>query len=198
MKPLLDSAAGRRSSGRKCMRRKTWYSAFVLCGMSVFTLTGCPVAADFFNPSVFTGLGLDPRTITPSQGTLIVLFRNETQSPAVFRAFESSRTSNFTAQNSRNFTVGVEAGESRNEVLDCPIRLFTPGAVDAAGVRDDVAVLTGTAEAAVTVNYEGAILQVGTDYQCGDVIQVTLTEATTGGDNAETNFALIVQVIPGR
>src|ERR1051326_275006 len=125
------------------MRRQSWVQASALGLLCILGGTGCPVAADFFNPNVFGTIGIDPNTVKPPQGTVIVLFKNNTQSPAVFTAFESSTITNFTTQNSRNFSVGVEAGQSQNEVLDCPVRIITPGSFDAAGMFNPIAVRTG-------------------------------------------------------
>ncbi|MBN2447443.1 MAG: hypothetical protein JXO22_11995 [Phycisphaerae bacterium] len=153
--------------------------------------TGCIVAADLFDPSFVSALGIDPITVYPRTGTIIVTFTNNTTSAAVFRAYEIGDVDNPDG-NSRNFSVVVPAGEVRNEVLFCPIDVISLGTLDASYTATNDAA-TVYAESDTEVTYGGAELQNDSEYECGDVISVVLTEQ--GTDSA--TYSLSVQVIPG-
>ncbi len=104
-------------------------------GLLAAGLGGCGIVGDFFAPTLAASLGLDPSTINPSQGTVIVAFHNMTQSPATFLAFKATNASDFTT-GSRNFSVQVQPGQVGNEVLDCPVGLITPGTFVVTGTTD--------------------------------------------------------------
>lgn len=168
--------------------------ATVLSAAVLFPSGGCILAADAINPGLFSALGFDPQLIFPPRGTLIVVFRNDTQSPALFSAFETSDLNDLTLD-TRNFSVTVDPGASRNEVLECPIGAISPGLVGGEG--EDLEIDAANAGivfdegAGTAVAYGGSVLQSGQDYACGDVILVTLQQF--GAD-----YGFTVQVIKGR
>jgi hypothetical protein len=156
---------------------------------------GCLLAADALSPDLLGSLGLDPNVIKPPRGTVIVNFTNNTQLPAVFNAFETADADDLTVD-TRNFSVLVDPGVQRNEVLDCPIGAVSLGQVTAEGDNVDVdaanaVIVLGADAMGTAIPYTGSALFGGSDFFCGDVISVTLTQNGAG-------FVLAVQVIPGR
>jgi hypothetical protein len=162
--------------------------AVLACGLLICGF-GCAVAADAFNPSFFAGLGLDPATISPPPGTVIIAFENQTSGVATFFGFESADL-DFTVD-SRNFSVVAEPGEMRNEVLSCGIDVLSPGQLGENFAISPVAANVQTQEGATDVDYLGPPLVAGSEFVCGDVITVTLT---TIGDQ----FRILVSVTSGR
>jgi hypothetical protein len=166
----------------------------LLTGALILPAGGCILAADALSPGLLGSLGFDPNVIFPARGTIIVVFKNETQATALFSAFETADAGDLSLE-TRNFSVSVDPGESRNEVLECPVGALSPGVVTGAGdmLTVDVAnaALVFVDAAGTAVAYGGAALISGEDYTCGDVILVTLQQF---GDA----FGLTVQVIPGR
>jgi hypothetical protein len=169
------------------------------------------VLGDLFDSSFLSSLGLDPALVSSSNGTVIVVFSNETTAPAQFFAFEQADASD-PNRGARNFTQEVPAGQTRNEVLECPLGIVGPGTLDATFNPDTVGATVftttagtaggGTTTNAVDVDYAGSVLFSGTDFHCGDVIKITLkqttTGTTTGGGQQQTQFTLSVELLPGR
>ncbi len=166
----------------------------LLMGVVLAGLGGCAIAVDLLNPAFPAALGLDPATIIPREGTVLVAFNNGTRSQATFFAFEAPNAEDL-ASGSRNFSITVEAGQVRNEVLECPVDLFTPGTLGADLSLDSTAAIVLTGDAAgEAVAYGGNPLTQGDAYECGDVIEVRLTPVGTGD---AAGFALAIQIIPG-
>lgn len=161
---------------------------------TALSLGGCAVGADLLNTAFLTSLGLDAATIRPPSGTVIATFTNNTQSVAVFQAFESVDASDLSV-NTRNFTIQVDPGETKNEVLYCPIQVFSLGFVDDAFEVTPTGAVVFTGQQGVDVDYAGAPLISGLDFFCGDLIDVTLNQIGAGGDQA--NFAFTIRVRPG-
>ncbi len=190
-------------SGARRIRLWRW---LVLGGM-LAPLAGCTVLGDLLNTSFLVDLGIDPATVVPSQGTIIVAFKNSTQFAATFSAFESRDALDPTLF-SKNFSVEVEGGAVKNEVLDCPVGLVSPGTLGADFAPDTAqaaivqVVNTGQQQTTVTmedVAYGGEPLVSGVAYTCGDVISIELQATTTTGQTGnQQQFRLVVQVIPGR
>ncbi len=147
-------------------------------------LSGCGLTADVFNPGVFSSFGIDPNTVIPSQGSIIVLFKNSTANTAVFFAFTSKDPLNLTIE-SRNFSVEVPPNDNRNEVVDCPVGLVSPGTLGADFTPDNIAATVGGTD----ITYAWSLIS-GRDFTCGDVIEVELTDNAT--------FPITVRVIPAR
>lgn len=168
----------------------------LLCSPVVWS--GCVIAADALSPDLFVQLGFDPNTIFPQRGTVIVNFTNNTQFAAFFAAFESVDAADLTID-SRNFSLLIDPMDTRNEVLDCPVDLVSPGFLDAmfAAQNDAVTVFAGDG-AGTAVMYDGSPLVAGRDFACGDVINVQLDQIGAGGDAGQVGFVLTVLVIPGR
>ncbi len=169
----------------------------LLCGLLLVPAGGCAVVSDVLSPNLLASLGIDPATVVAPQGVVIVAFNNQTQFPADFQAWEAKNARDL-RQQSRNFVVHVEAGKQGNEVLDCPIGVISPGSLDATFAPQAQAVTVWTTSQGNTqstqVAYAGQPLEVGTAFQCGDVIEITLVAAAAqqGGQQA---FQLLVQVI---
>ncbi len=154
------------------------------------TSGGCTIPLDLFNPALFGQLGLDPNTLRPPTGSLIVFFENNTELPVAFFAYESVNPADLT-QDTRNFVVQVDPNESRNEVLECPVQLISLGTVDQEGGVGTVGATVLTDGGQMDVEYTGVALESGVTYRCGDVIAVSLNDA--GGV-----FTLAVRILPGR
>jgi len=148
--------------------------------------SGCLIAADLVSPGFVSALGLDPGVFFPSRGMVVVSFTNNATSPATFYAFESVDATDLTRQ-SRNFSVTVDPGETRNEVLICPVGLISLGTLDANFQPDDVGARAGDDD----ITYTGAALVGGRDFDCGYLIVVRLIPVAG-------ELSLSVQVLPGR
>lgn len=166
-------------------------------------LGGCTLASDLLDPQFVLGLGLDPATVTPQQGIILVALNNTTGRPAYLNGYfvvDAGKPS----RGSRNFTVYADPGEVRNEVLECPIAVLGPGQLEGAG--DEVTVnasaaaivLTGDDGTTTDVAYSGPPAYEGTAFACGDVVEFRLVQATGGRDQTEATYAVTVRVIPGR
>lgn len=168
--------------------RSTRFAAIAM----LIPLFGCTVALDLFDPSFFAGLGLDTNAITPATGVVVVSFTNNTGGFALFSAYETESIDDLSLD-TRNFTVAVESGESRNEVLYCPVGAISFGTVGADFAVDNTAAnITFDEGGTDVVAYGGSPLVSGRDYSCGDLIDVTVTPGTDGA------LALTVQVRRGR
>lgn len=181
-------------------RAKSWGWPWLLCGLVALPVGGCAIISDVFATGLAEQLGLDPATIKPSQGVLIVSFKNATSHAAVFSAFAAEEATNLSA--GRNFSRPVAAGAVGNEVLDCPVGVVIPGSVGADNAIDSSAVVVQTSSALETVTYAGDPLLVTQTYKCGDVVELGLysTTTSTGTDSttATETFYLTVRVIPGQ
>jgi len=144
-------------------------------------LTGCLLAADLVNPTVLSAVGLDPATIIPPQGRVLIAFQNSTQGVAAFAAvaYDSALDAILVS------ATDVAANETRTMVVDCPVGAVIP-------------LMAGTVvnDALAEVVYAGAPLVAGTDFVCGDVIEVRLIQLGAAADAAA--FEMQVQVLAGR
>ncbi len=173
-----------------------WLAGAVL----LLPIGGCTILSDLLAPSLPLQLGLDPSTISPQQGVVLVAFNNTTQFPATFFAFEAANAQNLSAS-ARNFSALVDAGQQQNEVLDCPVGVVAPGSLSATFTPETLAAtVAGTAGTTTTVAqvaYAGPLLEAGHAYTCGDLIEITLS-STGGTGGAQAGYAISVRVIPGR
>ena len=81
----------------------------VLAGGVVLLAVGaCGIVSDLLAPGLAQEIGLDPASIKPQQGTVIVAFNNTTRYPATFFAYESADAVNL-ARSSRNFSADIAA-----------------------------------------------------------------------------------------
>ncbi len=199
----------------------------------VCAAVGCTLFTDILNTGIATEFGLDPATVFPSQGTVMVAFRNSTSFPATFAAFKANDAGDY-SRGGRNFSVPVAANDTGNEVLECPVEVIAPGALGLGFVYDASAAVTiETDSGPQTIAYAGEPLIAGQTFTCGYVIEMRLslstvqtqtqteTETTgeqttdplaggqttqgdqgaaqtTGQQQANTQYALSVRVIPGR
>ncbi len=152
-----------------------------LLGAAVFPLAGCAFVSDVFSSDLFGALGLDVNRFQPAPGTIIVNFHNQVGVPVVFLAYESADSQDLT-QDTRNFSVSVNPGETTNEVISCPVGLVSLGTVDADFAVDATGAIVIPDD---QVAYAGAPLILNRDFQCGDVIDVTILP-DLGTDNGFT------------
>jgi hypothetical protein len=170
----------------------------VLAGsVALLALGACGLVSDALAPGLAQQIGLDPASIKPQQGTVMVAFNNTTRYPATFFAYLSVDATDLT-RSSRNFSADIAAGKVGNEVLDCPVGLISPGALDSAfspsGVAASVAGVAGSTTALAEVAYTGNPVISGSSFSCGDVIEIRLA---AGGTTESPTFAITVRVIPG-
>lgn len=171
-------------------------AACVLCGAS----GGCLLAADLINPELLLSLGLNPNTIRPSAGRVIVAFTNRTTQPAEFFAVLVDEANEGTGE----ISAVVPANESSAHVANCPVRQIIPGQLGDNQAVAQPAVVVNPAQPGAAggggtdVAYGGAALQNGVDFFCGDVIEIQLNPVAAAGEGGAAGFALLVRVIPGR
>src|SRR5262245_726215 len=74
--------------------KRFWYLGATVALAPLF---GCVIAADLVNPGFFGSFGLDPGTVTPPAGRVIVAYNNQTQFVARFHvlALDSTQTNGF-------------------------------------------------------------------------------------------------------
>jgi hypothetical protein len=155
----------------------------VLGALTLFSV-GC---GDFLNPNLLLQFGIDPNAFTAPTGTVIVMFNNTSQGQATFYAFAAADSADL-SKDSRNFSVEVPPGKSRNEVLYCPVDEVGPGSLSASFSIQARAVDVLTAGGgASSVDYAGAPLISPGDFSCGDLIVIELNQDGT---------AITVQVVP--
>ncbi len=152
-------------------------------------LMGCIFAADLMNPEFFSSLGLDPATIVPPAGRVIVAFKNDTTGVASFSALvaytEQVDSEGNALDVSRLAALNVDAGETRTLVVDCPFVSVLP---------EQFAVATSGGVA--TWTYQGISVVYGKDFSCGDIVEISIVQivnadGTPGFDNR-------VRILPGR
>jgi hypothetical protein len=157
----------------------------LVCLPLLTPLAGCFFATDLVNPGVLAAVGLDPATIIPPQGSVVIAFQNSTQFPADFSA---AILDDILAEDADFFVVsgtGVGANETRTMVVDCPVGDVQPGS---AFVAVDGTILE--------VPYAGSPLSTGAEFICGDVIQIRLVQIAVSADTV--GFMLEVQILAGR
>lgn len=167
-------------------------SCLIAASIAVFALassSGCFVAADLLNPAALATFGFDPSTIQPPVGTVIVVFVNDTDQPAIFHGFQQDDPDDDTTAST--FDVQVDPNSNQNEVLSCPTGLVSLGLPALAGGGADSAHVGAT-----QVTFTGAPVREGRDYLCGDVIEYRVS-VIPGGDPA-SDFVITARVRPGR
>ena len=168
-------------------RRSTWLLTVVATMVAMAPLSGCLFAADLLNPATAASLGF---TINNPVGSVVVVFKNDTDQPAIFFAFQQNDTTQ--VNTARGFQVGVDPNSDSNEVMNCPTGRISLGAPQADGtVAGDQSAAVG----ATVVAYTGDAVREGVDYQCGDVI-VYRVSVRPGGDPA-SDFVITASVRPG-
>lgn len=156
-------------------------------------MSGCVLLSDAVNPNLLTQIGLDPNTIFPSAGTVIVVFNNQTQFPVTFYVYQAQEPSDL-AVDGTNVARLVDPNTTRNSVLDCPLGVISPGVLDANFEPQTLAATVFNGQG-TDVDYLGAALISGRDFTCGDVIEIRVIAAAAG--DQQDAFAVAVRVLPG-
>jgi|GEM_PF-895575 len=178
------------------LRRRTlgWHG--LIFGLFWLPISGCAIATDVINPDFLVGLGIDPATVIRRQGVVLVAFVNQTSSPADFYAFSIANTAD-PRRGSRNFSTTVDAQKVRNEVVECPVEIISPGALSADySVSFAVAAVVHEESNDVQVSYEGVPLQLGESFQCGDVVEISLLQVSGATADAQQNYLITVRRVP--
>src|SRR5262245_49655930 len=128
------------------------------------SISGCQVAGDLVNPDLLATIGVDPQTVHPITGRIVVAMNNTSAFDASF--FVAVANKDLTDPQTASADVGN--GETGNAVFDCPVGLVAPGGFDAMGNTLGTTVLVTTPTAVVPVAYTGVPLESGRDFQCGD------------------------------
>ncbi len=165
-----------------------------LLGLALLPLSGCALVSDAFNPNLLTGLGLDPSTIRGSQGVVLISFNNTSEFIANFFVAVSDSPTDPTSNAFGVPGTQVQPGEIRTAVVDCPLGVVTPGAPSANFATGTVAIQVFPTEMPVEVVYNGAPLQAGDEFRCGDVIEMRLIQ--TGDGLAPESYRILIRVIP--
>jgi len=146
---------------------------------------------------------LDPGTILPPPGKIVVAFNNQTDRVVRFYAYALEDAQDVGA-GFASVSSDVAPGEVRSGAFDCPVAALAPGGVNADFTIDGVGAtydFGGAAPVAVTYTGSPAYGERG-DFVCGDVIEIQLIQTiVTGGTNEQDNqsaFEFRVQVYPGR
>ncbi len=157
----------------------------VVCLPLLMLPAGCVFVADLLNPGIVSAVGIDPATIIPPQGRVVIAFQNSTQYPADFFAVVSD---DILDENADFFVVtgtDVAANDTRTMAVDCPVGDVLPASAFIV-VGDTV----------VEVPYAGVPLRSGAEFVCGDVIEMRVVQTAVGADAAA--FTIEVQILAGR
>jgi len=150
--------------------------------LALGSVLGCALGSDLLNAEALVWLGLDPGTIIPARGSVLIAFTNDTPNPVEFHAYTASDAADL-SKGARNYFVEAPPGQTLNEVIDCPIGLVSLGTVGEDLMVDRTgAIVRPAAEAAVAVAYTGAELPYGSGLSCGDVVAVRIRGSGTEGD----------------
>lgn len=169
-------------------RTHRWF--LLLAGLPV--MGGCAIPLDLLNTGLASNLGFDAFSISPPEGRVIIAFNNNTNVVANFFVAYSDSASDPEQNVKTVFAQDLGPDEIRNRVVDCQVGIISPGTPGdgaAAAVIDD-------GQQGVEIAYAGQALVPGRDFNCGDVIEITLNQIGTG--TAEANFLLQIRVFPGR
>lgn len=156
-------------------------------------LGGCPIVTDAFNPDFLASFGIPTGT---SSGTVLIAFTNDSQFDAQFIAqpFDTLSATSQTVAGGP-ITAVVVAGQNRTFAVPCPVGYIVPGDA-ASGTTSSASVNVIGAGAVLTLVFTGAPLEAGSDFLCGDVIEMRLSQIGAGA--AVEDFQLRVRVLPGR
>lgn len=183
---------------RRCYRQPLWAALL----LSVMCSAGCVVAADLLNPDLAATLGV---TAVPQRtGSIVVRYSNTSNFSAVFASQWSDDPSDLTSNFASVPSGAVAPNDAFNFVIDCPVGVWQPRGIVGGISSNDLNATSATVVvvgADGTVNvldipFAGAALQSGTDFLCGDLIEVRLVQIGAGA--AATDYVIRVQVIPGR
>ena len=154
-------------------KRSRRYLLPLVLGLLIVPLSGCFVVADLLKEQALTSLGFNPDSILAAQGRVLVAFTNQTSGEiAQFSAAVSDQILSSgqlaTADFQTLLATAIPAGETRTLVVDCPTGVIVPGTA--------VVVINNVVS---TVTYAGSQLTSGSEFVCGDVIELALVESST-------------------
>ena len=162
-----------------------------------FGTLGCAIATDLINPAALSALGLDPATIIPPEGRALVTFNNMSSLSAIFVIAVSDNPGDPTSNAQTIFSEILQPNQAQTASLDCPVGVLTPGTPAADFSTGTTAVFVAAGDDGVEVTYNGAPLIFGTDFVCGDLVEMRLVQ--TGNDaTMADSFQILMRVIPGR
>ena len=160
------------------------FVAFVIGLPLLLPLTACFMAVDLVNPAFVSALGVDPATVIPSQGRLVIAFNNATQyDVAAAVAAVSHKASPSASDFTTVAATDIPANETHTMVVDCPVQIVVPGGM--------TVLVDGAAADAL---YTGSPMLAGEDFRCGDVIEIQVVEVGASGGT----FEIRVRVLAGR
>lgn len=157
-------------------------------------LSGCFMAADLIEENLLRALGISPRLLAEEPGKIVVAFENTTRAAAqMFVAYtDVSESTVYT----RGHWSTVPPGEVSNLVIDCPVTLLTPGSLSV-GATEAARVTPAGGGGEIVVPYLGTPLG-RSDFACGDMIVVTLTQRAATGTEQQAEYGIRVQIVPGQ
>jgi hypothetical protein len=172
------------------------------CAAVWLSLVGCAMVTDLISPNFLATLGIDPATVIQPQGRVIIAFQNSTIATTDFGATVASSVAALATDPVYVYARDVAPDETRMMVVECPVAAILPSAP--IGGSELTAVGSGTRTSGQTTEtvdfalaYQGAVLQEGLDFECGDVIEVRVVQ-TGGGTDTTIAVTLQVQVLAGR
>jgi hypothetical protein len=172
------------------------------CLVTVLPLLGCALFTDMLNPDFLSALGVDPATVIRPRGVVVIAFKNSTIATTDFGASVASSLATLETDPQYVYARDVGPNETRTMVVDCPVGVIAPSAPIEGNVATAVGEGTqtsGQTTEAVTFSlvYMGSPLVAGSDFDCGDVVEVRVVQTGGGADGAIV-VTLEVRVLAGR
>lgn len=176
--------------GEKAVKRTRNGRIVLLALPWVLGLGGCAIPLDLLNPALPGQFGFSLNGIVPTPGKVVIAFNNETTFPVFFAVTISDDPNATTGFEIASDTVAANSTSSR--VLQCPVPVvtFSNGIGTGGGATVGAPVVVQNVAAGTALATTAAPLTFGTDFDCGDVIEMTVTQ--TGGA-----FRLTIRVLPG-
>jgi hypothetical protein len=168
--------------------------------VALLPLMGCALASDLLNLDFIKQLGIDPATISPSQGTVVVAFVNKTTASSVsFNAYSVANVADL-RQGARNFSATVTGAGVENQIVDCPVEALGPGSLTASFGVSSLAATVTTTTGVSQVQYTGLPLRLGESFHCGDLVEIALSTAaetaTTQPSVGAQGYVLTIRRVP--
>lgn len=162
-------------------------------------LGSCVIAADLINPALLFQLGLDPGSLRPPPGKVLVVYVNDTDVLVEFQAYQANDPDDLAGGGVVISANEVPPGENSNDQFECPTGAISLGQVDANfAVNNTGALVFNQPGAGTAIPYNGTVMREGVDYNCGDVIEFRITAVTGQDQNQQQGFVIRARRIPGR